>query len=70
MTLYVFGDSFAREHREKFCWYHIIAENLNTNLVNFGEDGTGCTNMIKKFTDQNFEKNLAQIIRTFRRDCQ
>ena len=53
MTLYVFGDSFAREHREKFCWYHIIAENLNTNLVNFGEDGTGCTNMIKKFTDQN-----------------
>ena len=62
MTLYVFGDSFARELREKFCWYHIIAENLNTNLVNFGEDGTGCTNMIKKFTDQNFDHNSYFVI--------
>ena len=39
MTLYVFGDSFAQEHEYSFCYYHKIADALDTDLKNFGENG-------------------------------
>lgn len=62
MTLYVFGDSFAQEHKHSFCYYHIIADALNTDLKNFGENGTGCTNMIKKFMNNHYDENSFFII--------
>tara|TARA_Y100000356_G_scaffold25366_1_gene17877 strand:- start:4831 stop:5592 length:762 start_codon:yes stop_codon:yes gene_type:complete len=62
MTLYVFGDSFAHEHNYPFCYYHKVAEGLDTNLKNFGEKGTGCTNMIRKFMSNQYDENNFFII--------
>ena len=62
MTLYVFGDSFAQEHDYSFCYYHKIADALDTDLKNFGENGTGCTNMIRKFMDNQYDRNSFFII--------
>jgi hypothetical protein len=57
MTLYVFGDSYAKYcANTSWAWYNLLSQSLDTLLVNFGFSGSGL-----EFTYHYFEKVRSQI---------